>query len=163
MSENFWILAVGKDKGFKFHQKIIELGPIYSTGATTPQDVQYMHATAERKRQCNFVEGSVSPSHDDQGRKNLHSILQKGVFRRSRGPSHKTCFWGQAPRPPISNNIPVKDDYFATPFLPIRVNMKKTFLGSSLEFYNGPPPFPNTVKMSTGLTMLAEFHCVVGH
>ena len=26
-SENFWILAVSKDKGFEFYRNIIELGP----------------------------------------------------------------------------------------------------------------------------------------
>ena len=34
-SENFLNFAVGKDEGFEFCRKIFELGPPFSTGATT--------------------------------------------------------------------------------------------------------------------------------
>ena len=36
LSENFWTIAVGKDKGFKVYHKIFELDPTYSISATTP-------------------------------------------------------------------------------------------------------------------------------
>ena len=35
-SDNFLTFDVGKCKGFEFYRKMIELGPPFSTGATTP-------------------------------------------------------------------------------------------------------------------------------